>query len=114
MQSIVLRKILETFRILSITTIKIEAKLFSTYLRLQQKCDKYAIKLATLTKNYLTRIYISSFFILQYSIEIEINKRKYLNWNKNKSIESIDANLSNRFKNIAKKIENIRYKCIEC
>ncbi len=79
MQSIALRKILETFIILLIATIKIEAKLFSIDLRLQQKCDKYTIRLAILAKNYLIKIYICSSFISQYSTETEINKKRYLN-----------------------------------
>jgi len=79
MQSIVLKKILETCRILLISTIKIEAKLSSIDLQLQQKCNKYTIRLVTLTKNYSTKIYISSSFISQYSIETEINKKRYFN-----------------------------------
>jgi len=89
----VLRKILEAFRILSIVAIKIDAKLPLTNLQLQQKCDKYAIRLAMLAKNYLIKMRISSSFISQYSTKTEINKKKYLDWNENKSIESIDANL---------------------
>jgi len=75
LQSIASRKILEAFRILLIAIIEIEAKLFLADLRLQQKYNKYTIRLAILTKNYLTKMYISSSFISQYSIETKIDKK---------------------------------------
>lgn len=61
---------------------------------MQQKCDKYTTRLTLLAKNCSTKIYISSFFISQYSIEIKTNRIRYLNWNINKLIESIDVSLS--------------------
>jgi len=75
MQSITLRKILKAFRTLSIAIIEIETKLLLIDLRLQQKCDKYTIRLATLTKNYSTRMRISSSFTSQYSTKIKVDKK---------------------------------------
>jgi len=79
LQSIILRKILEAFRTFLIAILKIKAKLLLIALRLQQKCNKYTIRLATLTKNYLIRMRISSSFTLRYNIETKINKKRYLN-----------------------------------
>jgi len=52
LQVIALKKVLEVFRILSIAIIEIEVKLTLTNLQLQQKCNKYTIRLAMLIKNY--------------------------------------------------------------
>jgi len=64
---------------LSIAIIEIETKLLLIDLRLQQKCDKYKIRLATLTKNHSTRMRISSSFTSQYSTKTKIDKKRYLN-----------------------------------
>jgi len=78
LQFITLKKILEIFKTLLIAIIKIEIKLSLVDLRLQQKCDKYAIRLAMLAKNHSTKICIFSFFISQYNIETKINEKRYL------------------------------------
>jgi len=109
-----LRKILEAFRTLPIAAMEMEAKLPPADMRLQQKSDKYAIRLATLAENYPTRMRIPSSFTPQYNTGTETNKEIYLDWDENEPIEPIGANLPTKTKRSRKNVENILHKGTEC
>ena len=80
LQNQILRKILDTFKISSISVMKIEASISSSKVRFNRICKNYALRILQMHERHSIRLRVSSSFS-SFSNEIELDWSQFLDWN---------------------------------
>ncbi len=85
LQNIVLRKILEAFRISFIAVMKIETNLKSINIKLDQKNQKLELKMFKIKKNHSIRQKISNFSLKNWNETLNEQSKEFSKWNQDES-----------------------------
>src|SRR5216110_1235534 len=80
LQNQTLRKILDTFKISSVSAMKIEASIPSLKVRFNRICKNYTLRILQMHEKHSIRLRVSSGFP-SFSNEIELDWSQFLDWN---------------------------------